>query len=278
MELAASFQRYEDAVKKLFPQGAYWDAQFADSQSDPSLFCKAAAAEILRFRSRMDALRNESLPATATEMIDDWERVLLGEVSTSLPILQRRELLNAHQPFINRREIKLIGGKYNVAVFDINFPRSSSAFPLVHAYLDGVPLSVAKTIVAQMLAGALFGSTKCGADRLAVFSAEYALYRFIETGVCLPFEMEVQSKILANQIAGFRYYVRWDEGMPTTQPPASSYQYYGTGRFIGDLTYDTKEFEGMPALPAQQPPASSLPYYGTGCFIGDLTYDTKEFV
>jgi len=34
-------EQYEAAVRKLFPQGEYWDKQFANPQSDISLFVQA---------------------------------------------------------------------------------------------------------------------------------------------------------------------------------------------------------------------------------------------
>jgi hypothetical protein len=242
MELAAARQ-YEDAVKKLFPRGDYWDAQFADPESALSLFCKMKAAEILRFRSRMDALCNESLPGSTAEMIDDWERVLLDEIHPELPLARRREFLNAEKPRINKREIRRIGETHSVVVFDISFPRSSAAFPLIHAYLSGEPLSVAKAIVSEMVSGARFGSAKCGASRLAVFSAEYALQLFNETAVCLPFEMDIRSKMLANQITGFQYHIRWEDDDAPQQPAAQpSYSPGVAGTFIGDLTYNTTNF------------------------------------
>jgi hypothetical protein len=235
MELTpASVQLYEQAVKNLFPRGSYWDAQFADPLNGASLFCKAKAGEIFRFRSRMEALRNESLPALSSETIDDWERVLLGEISPGLPLERRRELLNSFMPLISKREIRRIGEKHSVTVFDVSFPRSSSAFPLIRAYLEGEPLACAKNIVSAMLGGARFGSARCGRDRLACISAEYALRLFTESGVCLPFEREAQSKILANQTAAFLYHIRWeDEG------PAPC---YGAASLIGDLIYDAEKF------------------------------------
>jgi hypothetical protein len=191
----------------------------------------------------MNALLNESLPAAAAETIDDWERVLLGTIFPGLPLKRRRKFLCSWTPRINKREIRRIGLNHSVSVFDITFPRSSSAFPLVHSYLDGDPLSFAKNSVLSMLGGARFGSARCGTDRLAFISAEYALHLFNEAGMCLPFEREIQNKMLANQITAFQYHIRWeDEDIPAPQPPAASFPYYGAGCCIGDLNYNTEEF------------------------------------
>ncbi|MDR1698968.1 MAG: hypothetical protein LBR75_04005, partial [Prevotellaceae bacterium] len=47
--------------KKLFPQGDYWDKQFACPASDISLFCKAKAESLVRFKKRIADLQKESI-------------------------------------------------------------------------------------------------------------------------------------------------------------------------------------------------------------------------
>ncbi len=83
--LLYSAESYEAAIKKLFPLGAYWDAQFDNPESDLSQCVKAKAAELYRFRNRFQDLITESTPKTAERTLDDWERVLLGTVNPSLP-------------------------------------------------------------------------------------------------------------------------------------------------------------------------------------------------
>ena len=80
----ASELRYEAAVRKLFPKGAYWDGQLADPESDASLFARAKAAELFRFRGRMADLYGESRIETALETLGGWERVLLGAPNPGL--------------------------------------------------------------------------------------------------------------------------------------------------------------------------------------------------
>ena len=86
----ASAAQYENAIIKLFPQGDYWDEQFADPKSDVSLFVEAKTAELITFRERMSAVYDESKPESTTELIADWERILLGDVFSNLDIEQRR--------------------------------------------------------------------------------------------------------------------------------------------------------------------------------------------
>jgi uncharacterized protein YmfQ (DUF2313 family) len=75
--ITSSRERYERVIKKLFLQGDYWDKQFADRESDVSLSVRANPDELIRFRSRMSKLSEESRIETTEELIADWERVLL---------------------------------------------------------------------------------------------------------------------------------------------------------------------------------------------------------
>jgi hypothetical protein len=82
------------------------------------------------------------------------------------------------------------------------------------------------------------------------------LFIFInETGICLPFESEVKSKMLANQITDFQYHIPWENEEP-------------------DIP--------IPIYPTPRTQRISYPYYaadsGSNCFIGDLMYHTKEFI
>ena len=91
----ASERQYEIAVRGLFPRGDYWDRQLADPESDVSLFARAKAAEIRRFRGRMADLYGECRIGTALETLGDWERVLLGAPNPWLDAAERRALLAA---------------------------------------------------------------------------------------------------------------------------------------------------------------------------------------
>jgi len=119
----ASKARYENAVKKLFPQGDYWDEQFADPGSDCSLFCKVKADLIAGFRNGMANLLNESAVTTADKTLDDWERVYLGARNAGFDNAQRKALLNVSTTVnINIAAIKEIGRLYGIAVTGIAFP------------------------------------------------------------------------------------------------------------------------------------------------------------
>jgi hypothetical protein len=117
---------YEGSVKKLFPQGDYWDRQFADPESDVSLFCKAKLPELVNFRRRMEALQNESFVNTTEELIADWERVLLDSVYPKLSLIQRRLQLNQMWAIrLNRAELQKVADMFELTIADVYFPYRS---------------------------------------------------------------------------------------------------------------------------------------------------------
>jgi uncharacterized protein YmfQ (DUF2313 family) len=122
-------EQYKNGIKKLFPQGAYWNKQFGDAESDCAKFVEAKTSELLRFRQRMSALLDESRADTATETIEYWERVLLGSVSAGLTYEQRRALLFAQKTQnINRPVIIQTAKDFGVTVTDVVFPYHPALF------------------------------------------------------------------------------------------------------------------------------------------------------
>ncbi|MDR0387282.1 MAG: hypothetical protein LBH57_04525 [Treponema sp.] len=124
MGLAVALQaQYENAVRKMFPQGAYWEAQFADPQSDVSLFVKSKAEELFRFRRRMSALLDEGRTETTDELIGDWERVLLGQITYGKTLTERRLLLKSKEgDRLNRAELQKIAALYGLTLQDVVIP------------------------------------------------------------------------------------------------------------------------------------------------------------
>jgi hypothetical protein len=126
---AADAARYENAVRRLFPQGEYWDAQFAGPQSDVSLFAKAKAAELARFIERKNALLGESNAETTTELIADWERVYLDGVYPGLDINQRRLQLKSRNDLkLNRAELQKTAAMFGLNIKDVKLPYSPRFF------------------------------------------------------------------------------------------------------------------------------------------------------
>ncbi|MDR0583610.1 MAG: YmfQ family protein [Treponema sp.] len=119
----ASGTRYENAVKKLFPLGEYWDEQFADPASDVSLFVKVEMETLIHFRTRMSNLLEESRPETTDELIADWERVLLETINSGKTLAERRLLLKSREnDFLNRPELRKIAAIFGLYIKDVYFP------------------------------------------------------------------------------------------------------------------------------------------------------------
>ena len=115
--LLHSVESYESAIKKLFPLGEYWDAQFENPESDISKWVRLKAEEIHRFRNRFRDLITESSPKTAERTLDDWERILLGAVNPSLPQELRRSLLLAQRRgHIDRTVLQEIAALYGAKI------------------------------------------------------------------------------------------------------------------------------------------------------------------
>ena len=149
--------QYESSFRKLFPQGDYWDKQFADPQSDVSLFCKAKLPEFIRCRNRMATLQDESKPQSAFELLEDWERVLTGVVQNKLNTQQRRLLLlqTAKEKF-TRADIQKYADLFGFFITDVQLPYSP----------------------------AFFGFNHFGIDRLAIPAAWQVIYIFVLTYLC----------------------------------------------------------------------------------------------
>ena len=109
--------------QQQLPQGAYRDGQFADPESDVSLFTRAKAAEIVRFRRRMAALLAESRPETAAETLGDRERVLLGAANPAGdPEARRSALAAAGVGGATPGAVREAGRAFGVEVTDVSLP------------------------------------------------------------------------------------------------------------------------------------------------------------
>jgi uncharacterized protein YmfQ (DUF2313 family) len=182
-----TYEQYETSFKNLFPQGDYWNRQFADPQSDVSLFCKAKLPEFIRFRGRMASLRDESKPQSAFELLDDWERVLSGGVMRGLDAQQRRlMLLQKNKENITRNHIQEIADIFGFVLTDVRLPYRP----------------------------AFFGFNRFGVERIATPAAWQVIHIFVITKSnseqTAQFEYVIRKSILSNHISYFFY----DGGKP----------------------------------------------------------------
>jgi hypothetical protein len=170
--VVAGHAEYESAIKKLFPQGAYWDAQFADAESGASLFAKAKLDGLVSFRERMDALVKESVIETTDELIAEWERVLLGYVTAELPLNERRLLLKSKRDVkLDRSELQKTAAMFGLTLLDVSFPFRPAFFG--HSYFNTSTIGSPVTFSVLLITA---GRGK--SDFWELIKAEYPAKRF----------------------------------------------------------------------------------------------------
>jgi hypothetical protein len=187
---------HESAIKRLFPQGDYWDEQFADPESDVSLFVNAKLDELTRFRGRMSALYDESRIETTDELIADWKRVLLENAPYGKTLTERRLLLKSKEDNkLNRAEMEKTAGLYELSIADVAFPYRPGffGFSRVNTSCIGSPatfsiLSITAlrkgfranvwAMIQEEFAAKRFGAVHFGLDRFAYFPV-YKLQLFL---------------------------------------------------------------------------------------------------
>ncbi|MDR0456700.1 MAG: YmfQ family protein [Treponema sp.] len=178
----ASPDLYEAAFRKLFPRGDYWDRQFADPHSDVSLFCKVKLPEFIRFRSRMVVLLDESKPQSSEELLDEWERVLMGFISAMTDIQYRREeLLLSYSRGITRDDMQKIAGIFGFAITDARLPYRPAFFGFSHFGIGRIDVPAAWQVIHISV------NTQGGGDNIA------------------QFETVMHKRLLANHIPYFFY-------------------------------------------------------------------------
>lgn len=230
----ANEARYEDAARRLFPQGEYWDAQLADPESDISLFAKAKAAELIRFREHMAALLDESKMETTDELIADWERVYLDEVFPDMDLNQRRSRLKSkNDARLNRVELREIARMHGFTLESVEFPYRPGFFAFSRfgerlakpAAFSALKFTLRKPglraecreIVKRDYPLKGFGHIHFGAERMAYFplrnfggdvsGLELTMvnYAIAEKRIFAEFDREIAGKLLANHIPIFYY-------------------------------------------------------------------------
>ncbi len=185
---AASFSVYETALRRLFPPGDFWDRQFQDAESDVSRWCAANAEELYRLKLRLVGLPDEAIPGTATELIDDWERVLALDNRTLDIAIRRRELQKSKLPSISLSTLKKVAEGFGAELVSIKFP----------------------------FAPAIFGFSRFG-SRLATPAAWSTLYLYLnlpDMSLRASLEESLTSVLMANQILVFFYRTVDDEYVP----------------------------------------------------------------
>lgn len=87
MALINNEERYIEAVKELYPEGSFFEEQFADKESDLSNLARAQAKNLYDFRIELNKLWKEARLETCTEdTIADYERVYSGKTNPHLSL------------------------------------------------------------------------------------------------------------------------------------------------------------------------------------------------
>jgi len=217
-------EQYENAIKKLFPPGEFWDRQFADPESDVSLFVKAKLEYLLRFRQRMGALHDESRIETASELLEAWERVLLNTINHGLDADQRKSILLAvGADSLNIKKIKKIGQLYGWVITGVHFPFRSAFFGFSHFGHDritspasfsvlyvhaGTDSKTAFALFSKNFRSACFGFARAGHGRIISPRAASAMSLYVrlsDPSLWEPLETNLKKSLLANYITFFFY-------------------------------------------------------------------------
>jgi uncharacterized protein YmfQ (DUF2313 family) len=229
MGIAAARAHYENSVKKLFPQGEYWDKQFADPESDVSLFAKSKANELIKYRERMSTLFDESNPENTTELIADWERVYLNGEFPNLNINQRRlQLKSRNDLSLNRAELQKIAEMFGLNIQDVTIPYRPRFFGFAKfaqerlgSFLTFSFLRIVATesgleakywqIIKAELDVCRFARMRFALNRMAYCPFDPRFERglldeyIIRVKPYCEFEGAIRNKLLANQIIFFSY-------------------------------------------------------------------------
>jgi hypothetical protein len=222
MAIVQAPEKYEKSLQKLFPGGSYWDRQFADPESDCSLFCKAKLDGLIRFRTRMLNLQEESVLNTAAETLDDWERIISGTVTHGLEPDERRAiLLSERNTSFTVASIKETGYMYGIHVTDVVFPfrpaffgfsrfahdqiASPASFSAICIY-GSIGDKLAKKMFENNYRRAAFGFARFGIDRVTIPLARSAVNIYMQLDGDVnwePFKAQITKRALANYIISF---------------------------------------------------------------------------
>lgn len=112
-----AINNYNIAIKKLLPQGSYWDNLLADSESDLNKIITAKSVCLATYRQRATDLKQEAFISTCDETMTDYERVYLNTSNEALSFSQRRALLLATQNgVINISILQSLAGIYGAKI------------------------------------------------------------------------------------------------------------------------------------------------------------------
>lgn len=120
---------YLVALKKLLPQGSYWDKILENANGDVPLVLSARAESLAAFKKRMNDALLESYPDFATETLEDWERIYLDSTNEGLAADSRRTLLRGRRAGgVNIAILRAIAEAYGATIKSVEFPYTPAMF------------------------------------------------------------------------------------------------------------------------------------------------------
>lgn len=178
MELTVgTAEQYTESLKKLLPQGSYWEKLTENGESDLNKILSAFGSDVRFFRQHMVRLLKEAYPATAEETLENWEIVRLGTTNPDLPTENRRALILSNAGF---SAIYKIAESFGTEI-SVEFPFKCGCF----------------------------GWQKAGQQRLGAQNTLSVITVNVTGGENLDetddFESAITGHLLANHIISFRY-------------------------------------------------------------------------
>jgi hypothetical protein len=121
-------ESYKAALQRLLPRGEFWERQLSDNSSDVSLWLAARAEELRRSKLRLSVLVDEAVVDTASETIDDWERVADVDNHTLALSVRKSKLLESKITQVNITILKQTAALYGAEISDVSHPYSPAIF------------------------------------------------------------------------------------------------------------------------------------------------------
>lgn len=169
------------SIKALFPQGEYWERQLQNADSDISLWIKAHAEQVYQYKKLFSNILQEASPKTAYKTIENWERVLIGIINSTLSIEERRKVLMTRKKgFVNQSVLDGIASIFSAKIIRMYVPYRS----------------------------AFFAHTRIGTNRMCSptsFSLLYIHVHITDNERKSEFESTLCATLLANNIVKFFY-------------------------------------------------------------------------
>lgn len=184
MALINSEERYIEAVKELYPEGSFFEEQFADKESDLSNLARAQAKNLYDFRIELNKLWKEARLETCTEdTIADYERVYSGKTNPHLSLEERK----ANLKLVSNQSLQI-------------------DWQLINNYINE-EYKANILSVDEKIMPAFFGYSRCGQKRIydyRAFSLLIISLTIEEINLIDKIENYINQFLLANKIIFFK--------------------------------------------------------------------------